>query len=191
MSVRPPGLSEQSHAFRFGGLGPLELNRYYHLVRELVWSCWEQLTELVRSPEYAQNSKALTHAAFLATEVPRLEQICDNLLDQPYPSFPPEPPRVTIAAARARSVGRGACDHEVPDDNCAYCQRFGFQPGPAFWHCDLRWEDESDENFAFDNKHRTREEWEKTVRIRTARSQAAQGRNDRAPATGRAEHLGR
>ena len=46
----PRGLSESSHAFRYGGFGTHELVKYYDLVRELLWSCWEQLTELAQSP---------------------------------------------------------------------------------------------------------------------------------------------
>ncbi len=45
----PRGLDTTSHAFRFGGFGTHELVMYYHLVRELLWSCWERLTELAES----------------------------------------------------------------------------------------------------------------------------------------------
>ena len=47
----PRGLAESSDAFRFGGFGTHELVKYYDLVRELLWSCWDRLTELAQSPK--------------------------------------------------------------------------------------------------------------------------------------------
>ena len=41
LGASAPGLSESSHAFQLGGFGTHELVKYYDLVRELLWSCWE------------------------------------------------------------------------------------------------------------------------------------------------------
>ena len=54
----PRGLDTTSHAFRFGGFGTHELVKYYGLVRELLWSCWERLTELAQSPDAAQRPES-------------------------------------------------------------------------------------------------------------------------------------
>ena len=93
----PRGLSESSHAFRHGGFGTHELVEYYELVRELLWSCWEQLTELAQSPTLGHRLESLTVGDFLATEVSRLECVREDWLDTPDPEFHGRTPRSIIA----------------------------------------------------------------------------------------------
>jgi len=59
-------------AFRYGGFGTHELVKYYDLVRELLWSCWEQLEELADSPQAGHRPEALSVGDFVTMEVPRL-----------------------------------------------------------------------------------------------------------------------
>ena len=75
MDECPRGLDRSSHAFQYGGFGTHELVKYYDLVRSLLWSCWEQLTELAQSPRVGPFPESFTVGDFLATEVPRLEGV--------------------------------------------------------------------------------------------------------------------
>src|SRR4029077_13742119 len=97
-----PGLAKSSHAFRYGGFGTHELVKYYDLVRELLWSCWEQLTELARSPTVGNRPESLTVGDFLTTEVPRLERVREAWLDAPDPECHGRTPRAVIDRERAR-----------------------------------------------------------------------------------------
>ena len=98
----PRGLAESSHAFRYGGFGTHELVKYYDLVRELLWSCWEQLTELAQSPTVGHRPESFTVGDFLTTEVPRLESVREAWLDTPDPECHGRTPRSIIARERAR-----------------------------------------------------------------------------------------
>ena len=98
----PRGLDTTSHAFQFGGFGTHELVKYYDLVRELLWSCWERLTELAQSPNAAQRPESLAGGDFLTTEVPRLEQVRDEWLNTPDPECHFRTPRSIIDRERQR-----------------------------------------------------------------------------------------
>ncbi|MFL5243875.1 MAG: hypothetical protein ACJ8FY_17370 [Gemmataceae bacterium] len=149
----PPGLEETSHAFRNGGFGTHELVMYYYLIRELLWSCWEQLTETARSA----NSKFLAIGDFLGTEIPRLENVRETWLDAPNLEFHSRTPCSIIRRERAR-LPEGMSRHEaIVDADCPCCQMLADLPGPAFWHLDGC---NMDDDFAFDIHRRTREEWE-------------------------------
>jgi len=94
----PRGLDETSHAFRYGGFATHELVMYYDLVRELLWSCWEQLTEMAQSPKVGHQPESFTVGDLLTTEIPRLESIRDAWLDAP----PHELPRCSRGVGRLR-----------------------------------------------------------------------------------------
>ncbi len=159
----PPGLNESSFAFRYGGFGTHEVVLYYELVRELLWSCWDRLVELEKVQPIADGPQSLTVGDFLANEVPRLECERDEWLDSPDPEFHGRRPRSIIARERAR-IPEGVCGHEaIVDPDCPCCQMMADMPGPVFWHLDGC---NMDDDFAFDYRHRTREEWETTERER-------------------------
>jgi len=157
----PPGLAESTHAFRYGGFGTHELVKYYDLVRELLWSCWERLNELARSTLDASTLDALTVGDFLAAEVPRLEGVREAWLDQGDPEFHGRTPRSIIDRERARLPEAVSGDEAMIDPDCPCCQMMADDPGPVFWHLDGS---EMDDDFAFDIYHRTREEWEQEQR---------------------------
>ena len=153
----PRGLEESSHAFRYGGFGTHELVMYYHLVRELLWSCWAQLTERAPSPR----PESLTVGDFLSAEIPRLESIREAWLDTPDPEFHLRTPRSIVHRERTR-VPEGMSGHDaMVDPDCPCCQMMGEMSGPVFWHLDGSG---MDDEFAFDIYHRTREEWEEERR---------------------------
>jgi hypothetical protein len=157
----PRGLPESSVAFRHGGFGTHELVKYYDLVRHLLWSCWERLTEQAQSPTFVDRFASFTAGDFLATEVPRLEGVREAWLDSPDPELHGRTPRSIIARERAR-MPEGVCGHEaVIDPDCPCCQMMAEMPGPTFWHLDGC---NMDDEFAFDFRHRTREEWEEERR---------------------------
>ncbi|HVC97047.1 MAG TPA: hypothetical protein VND64_25435 [Pirellulales bacterium] len=161
MDECPRGLAESSHAFRHGGFGTHELVKYYDLVRELLWSCWEQLSELAQSPKIGHRPGSLTVGDFLTDEVPRLESVRDAWLDSPDPECHGRTPRSVIDRERAR-LPEGMSGHDAMiDPDCPCCQMMGETSGPAFWGLDGSG---MDHDFAFDISHRTREEWEEEQR---------------------------
>jgi hypothetical protein len=158
-----PGLAESSYAFQYGGFGTHELVKYYDLVRELCWSCWEQLDGRANSPEFDQRPDALTVGDFLATEAPRLESIREAWLDTPDLECHGRTPRAIITRERRR-IPEAVSGHEaMVDPDCPCCQMMADMPGPMFWHLDGC---NQDDDFAFDTRHQTREEWDQERRKR-------------------------
>lgn len=157
MMGRPPrGLNADSHAFRFGGCGRHEVVKYYDLVREMLWSCWERLLELGRSTKPSERPQALARGDFLTDEVPRLEAWRDEWFDAPDPECQGLSPRVVIDHERLR-MPEGFSGHEaMVDHDCPLCQMMTDMPGPMFWGLDGS---NMDDEFAF-SFHRTREEWD-------------------------------
>ncbi|MBX3451525.1 MAG: hypothetical protein KF777_18330 [Planctomycetaceae bacterium] len=153
----PPGLDESSVAYRHGGFGTHELVLYYDLVRELLWSCWEQLAHLNETQPAAGRPETFLVGDFLTSEIPRLESIRDNWLETPDPEFHGRTPRSIIDRERARVPEGMSGHHAIVDPDCPCCQMLADMPGPVFWHLDGC---NMDDNFAFDIDHRTREEWE-------------------------------
>lgn len=163
----PPGLMESSDAFRYGGFGTHELVKYYDLVRELAWSCWEQLTELAQSANIGNRPDRLTAGDFLSTEVLRLQSVRDAWLDAPDLECHGRTPRSIIERERAR-LPEGFSGHDAMlDPDCPCCQMAAELPGLGFWHLDGS---AMDDEFAFDMHHRTREEWEEEQRSWEERS---------------------
>lgn len=153
----PPSLEVSSQAFRYGGFGTHELVEYYELVRELLWSCWERLTEMADSPEFASRMATFTVGDFLTDEVPRLERFRENWLDGPDLEFHGRTPRSIIENERARIPEVVSGKDAMVDADCPCCQMLADMPGPMFWHLDGC---NMDYDFAFDMEFRTREEWE-------------------------------
>ena len=150
----PRGLEATSHAYRYAGFGTHELVVYYYLVRELIWSCWDQLIEQAAG---AHGPSALTLGDFLTTEVPRLEKVREASLDTPDREYHMRTPRSIIARERAR-LPEGVSGREaMADPDCPCCQMMADMPGPSFWHLDGC---NMDNEFAFDISHSTRDEWE-------------------------------
>ena len=110
----PAGLEESSHAFRYGGFGTHELVKYYELVRDLLWSCWEHLTEPSRLGEVGHRPESFMVGDFLATEVPRLERVREAWLDAPDPECHGRTPRSIIGRERTR-LPEGLSGHEAID----------------------------------------------------------------------------
>lgn len=153
----PPGLDESSFAYRYGGFGTHELVLYYDLVRELLWTCWEQLARLKETQPTAGRPEAFLVGDFLTTEVSRLESVRDDWLETPDPEFRGRTPRSIIDRERARLPEGMSGHHAVVDPDCPCCQMLADMPGPVFWYLDGC---NMDDDFAFDIDHRTREEWE-------------------------------
>lgn len=153
----PPGLDESSFAFRYGGFGTHELVQHYELVRGLLWSCQERLARMRELPPTAGGLKAFSVEDFLASEIPRLESVRDEWLSTPDPECHGRTRRSIIDRERAR-LPEGMSGHDaIIDPDCPCCQMLADMPGPVFWHLD---ECNMDDGFAFDIRHRTREEWE-------------------------------
>jgi hypothetical protein len=154
----PPGLQESSHAFRLGGFGTHELVKYYDLVRELLWSCWNQLEMLARQSGVIPLPESLTAGDFLTGEISRLEAVREEWLDSPDPECHGRTPRSIISRERARLPEAVSGSDAMIDADCPCCQMMADLPGPMFWHLDGC---NNDDDFAFDIHHRTREEWQR------------------------------
>jgi hypothetical protein len=154
-------LAESSAAFLYGGFGTHELVKYYDLVRELLWSCWNRLNTLADSPQSGQQPAVLTVGDFLTIEVPRLETVREAWLDTPDPECHGRTPRSIIKRERAR-IPEVISGHEaMVDPDCPCCQMLADMPGPTFWHLDGC---NNDDDFALDTCHQTREQWEQERR---------------------------
>ena len=148
----PPGLDRDSHAFRFAGFGTHEIVVYYELVRDLVWSCFDQIKTIGDD----LRAKAMTVGDFLAAEIPRLDALREERWNEPDPECRGLSPRQVAEHERAR-LPEGMSGHEaVVDPDCPLCEMVADMPGPVFWHLDGC---NMDQDFAF-SFHRTREEWE-------------------------------
>ena len=66
-------------------------------------------------------------------------------------------PRSIIDRERARIRERVSGHEAIVESDCPCCQMMADMPGPVFWHLDGC---NMDDDFAFDIRHRTREEWE-------------------------------
>ena len=157
MDECPRGLEKSAHAFRFGGFGTHELVKYYDLVRSLLWSCWEQLSERAQSPGVGPFPESFTVGDFLTIEIPRLEYVREELLDSPDREFDGRTPRSIIDRERTRLPEHVTAADAIVDPDCPCCQMMGELSGPTFWHLDGS---SMDDEFAFDIYSRTREEWE-------------------------------
>lgn len=153
----PPGLPESSHAYRYAGFGIHELVKYYDLVRELLWSCWAELTRLVEAPGGQERLASFMVGDFLTTEVPRLEAVREAWLDEPDPECHGRTPRSIIERERARLPEGMSGRDAMVDPDCPCCQMMADMPGPAFWHLDGC---NMDDEFAFDIYCQTREDWD-------------------------------
>jgi hypothetical protein len=144
----PPRLGADTHAYRYGGFGTHELVVYYELVRVLLWECAERAASLADS---------VTVGDFLAEAIPQLEAIREEWLDTPEPEYSGRTPRSVIENERARIPEGGSGREHVVDPDCPCCQMLADMPGPCFWGLDGC---NMDDDFAFDIRHETREEWD-------------------------------
>jgi hypothetical protein len=157
----PPGLSRTSHAFRFAPFDTHELVKLYDLIRDLLWSTWDRLTELSEAPNPKDRPDAMTVGDFLTTEIPRLEAYREAWLDTPDPEMHGRPPRGYIERERARIPETVSPSEAIHDPDCPCCQMMAELPGPMFCGLDSC---NFDEDFAFDITHRTKEEWDEQQR---------------------------
>ena len=175
----PRGLDRSSHAFQFSGFGTHELVKYYELVRELLWSCWERLEELwcdaprckvidnlagTVAPRLTTRSvvpQFSTLGDFLTDEVPRLERVREEWLDTPDPELHLRTPRSIIDRERQRLPEAVSGREAMHDPDCPCCEMLADLPGPTFWHLDGC---NMDHEFAFEIYRITREEWDSEQR---------------------------
>lgn len=153
----PPSLDTSSYAYRYGGFGTHELVLYYDLVRELLWSCYEQLAEWRNIRSDSRERKAFALEEFLTSEVPRLESVRDEWLNSPLSDCHGRTPQSVIDRERTRLPEAISGHDAMIDPDCPCCQMMADGTGPVFWHLDGC---NMDDEFAFDIQHRTREEWE-------------------------------
>lgn len=147
----PPGLSRESHAFRFGGAGTHEWVLHYEMVRHLFWESWERISSFGAVGERVDPS----------AEAARLRSVRDEWLDAPqFEELSGRTPRDAIDRERMR-LPEGVTGREAHVDcNCPICEMMLDDPGPYFWHLDGC---NMDDEFAF-SYHATLEEYEQQQR---------------------------
>jgi hypothetical protein len=94
---------------------------------------------------------------------PRLERVRDEWLAAPDAECHGRTPRSIIDRERTRLPERMSSHEAIVDPDCPCCQMMADMPGPVFWHLDGC---KMDDDFAFDIRLRTREEWEAEQRER-------------------------
>jgi hypothetical protein len=153
----PPLLDVDSSAYRYAGFGTHELVVYYDLVRYLLWACCEQALSL----QEKARSEYLTVSEFAGRELPRLEQLREAWLDTPEREYSGRTPKVVIQNERRRRPEIATKEELIHDPDCPCCQMAAEMPELAFWGLDGS---SMDDEFAFDIRHRTPEEWEEERR---------------------------
>ena len=138
-----------------------ELVKYYDLVRELSWSCWDRLAASGLAPPASNETEMPTVDAFVASEIPRLVFVRDQWLDTRDPECHLRTPRSIIDRERARLPESVSGEDAMTDPDCPCCQMMSDLPGPTFWHYDCS---AMDDDFAFDLYCQTRDEWEQDHR---------------------------
>jgi hypothetical protein len=142
----PPGLPNDSFAFKFAGFGTHEGVIYYDLLRHLLRECWHRVT----------TAKALD----VEMEIARLEVSRRNWLGLPEPTYGGRIPSVISERERKRIPLALSASDMIIDEDCPLCQELGKEMsmdfGPGFWHLDGS---HMDDDFAF-SFDRTYEEWE-------------------------------
>jgi len=138
----PPGLDDESAAYKYAGFGMHEIVNYYDLVRHLLWECRERIEQ-----EGELNR---------ADEILRLGRLQEAWLASPNPDFHGRSPAGVINNERRRIPEVGADDEEGIDPDCPCCQMMTEDFGPYFWHLDGS---QMDNEFAF-STYRSLEEWE-------------------------------
>ncbi|XZE18944.1 hypothetical protein SH449x_004251 [Pirellulaceae bacterium SH449] len=151
----PPGISPESHAFRFGGFNTTEIVMYYDYVRQVAWACWDGLRSMSNAERATLEVSQSDLEEFVCNEVIRLREIGNQWLDAPWEDDPMRTPRGIINLERRRQPNGGQF-HPI-DPDCPCCQALAEMPGIGFWHMDGC---NMDDLFAFAYHHKTIESWE-------------------------------
>jgi hypothetical protein len=138
----PPGLSQRSAAYRYGGFGSQEIILYHELVATLLKHCAERLGDRREVDEHA--------------EICHLEQVQQEWLHQPEEELYDQSPAALIARERSRLPFVVPKSHAVLHDDCPLCRMMAESDAPMIWQLD---------NFPLEDRfatslHPTREEWE-------------------------------
>lgn len=162
----PPPLHPETIAYRYGGFGSHEFLVYYDLLRELLWTCWEDVVaqwseEPTADDPYAgrwlvdvERSRSIDRKR----EVARLRGHRDVWLTTPnHEDFCGRTPQEVIELERRRIPTAGDPHDHIVDDDCPLCQMMAELPGPMFWHLDGC---NNDDDFPFSCIHDTYEKWE-------------------------------
>lgn len=151
----PPGISPESHAFRFGGFNTAEIVLYYDYVREVAWACWHELRAMPQNEWEALECGKSDRAAFVVDELFRLRDVGKKWLQAPWEDDPSRTPHSMINMERRRLPNSGVF-HPI-DPDCSFCEELSNLSGIGFWHLDGC---NMDDLFAFAYHHETIESWE-------------------------------
>ncbi|MBM3240408.1 hypothetical protein FJZ31_29345 [Candidatus Poribacteria bacterium] len=142
----PPGLSNESAAYRFGGFGTHENVLYYDLVRYLLEACWHRVSD-------EKNIE-------VESEIERLERLKEDWLHTPQNDLHDMSPVDVIKQERMRIPVTISAEQMMLDDDFELYQMLQEDGNPTFWHLDGS---HMDYDFPFSFYH-TREEWEEEQR---------------------------
>lgn len=143
----PPGLDQNSAAYRLGGFGPNEIVLYYDIVRCLLLRCWENVFG--------------AETADVEAEARRLENQMRVWMVTPHDDLQGFTAEEAIERERQRLPLAVSGEAAMADCDCPLCQMMA-ENGPVFWYLD---EYHMDDGFAF-SYYKTYEEWEREGGIR-------------------------
>lgn len=142
----PPGLSPESHAFRFGGFGSHEIILYHEMTTQLLLECERCLGGGLSGD--------------VREEVRHLEQLQQEWMHQPNETLYDQSPAAMIARERSRLPAVVPEGHSEEHDDCPICRMMRDDGQPMIWQLD---------NFSLDRSFATsfyenQEEWEESQR---------------------------
>lgn len=142
----PPGLNQESAAYRFAGFGTHENVLYYELLRHLLDECWQRVSERSEID--------------MPAEIIHLDQLKQEWLHTPQGELQGYSPIRVMALERARLPMVLGPGQTMLDDDCPLCQMAAESLSPMFWHLDGC---NMDDDFPF-SFCPTREDWEEEQR---------------------------
>lgn len=148
----PPPLSPQAYAYRFAGFGTAENVLYYHLIRDLLAQCWENLES-----EMARNGEVLDRENYICSEIAQLALVRDVWMDQPENGYFGKSPNWFCQRERQRLPLVVTGPDMMPDCDCPLCQMMVDTSDPMLIGLDGS---SLDDEFVFDFTCRTQEDWD-------------------------------
>lgn len=118
----PPGLSQKSYAYRWGGFGTHEIVFYHELTAVLL----REIEDWFTAGKFATREALVSH----------LEQLQQEWLHQPQADLYDQSPAALIARERARLPAVVPKGHGQFDDDCPLCRMMAESDQPMIWQLD-------------------------------------------------------
>lgn len=118
----PPGVSVNSHAYRYGGFGSHEIILYHEMTNHLLLECERRF----KGPKNADTREQVRH----------LGQLQQEWMHQPHQVLYDQSPAAIIARERSRLPAVVPESHAVEHEDCPLCRMMHDSGQPMFWNLD-------------------------------------------------------